>query len=159
MFIQCFYQGKASFVDIGNHQNGVKGIFKRFGAAINGRCVLRTTSTFLSAVILVSVSPYSKDPICVCERANCVVLKGSCFSSPQGNDMKREVCWLLSLIFSLYIYTQAIICYIYNQRSCMKVLFEVFLNFFVFQEIFSSRAHYQRLDVLIGLEQYLDRCC
>lgn len=97
-----------------NHQNGAR-IFKRFGAAINGRCVLRTTFTFLSAVILFLLALTQKTQSVSVKELNCVVLKGSCFSSPQGNDMKREVCWLCHL-FSLYIYIHRpiFVGYIYN---------------------------------------------
>ena len=75
------------------HQNGAR-IVKRFGAAINDRCVLRTTFTFFSAVILFLLALTSqKAQFVSVKELNCVILKGSCFSSSQGNDMKRELCW------------------------------------------------------------------
>ena len=75
------------------HQNGAR-IVKRFGAAINDRCVLRTTFTFFSAVILFMLALTSqKAQFVSVKELNCVILKGSCFSSSQGNDMKRELCW------------------------------------------------------------------
>lgn len=86
-----------------NHQNGAR-IFKRFGAAINDRCVLRTTFTFFSAVILFLLALTSqKAQFVSVKELNCVILKGSCFSCSQGNDMKREVCWSYHLL-NIYIY-------------------------------------------------------
>lgn len=119
-----------------NHQNGAR-IFKRFGAAINDRCVLRTTFTFFSAVILFLLALTSqKAQFVSVKELNCVILKGSCFSSSQGNDMKREVCWFYHLLYMCII--QANICWLYLELEKLHegLYYRCFLSFLSFKKSF-----------------------